>query len=113
MEGQISSGSAKGKAAYVYGLPPDSTAFTPPASLVQLAPMRNRIIDGRADVEYYIRTNIALGVVYWYEAYRVNDFSLNPITINTLNIGTATIYSGYLYLPYTAHTAWLKVSYLW
>jgi hypothetical protein len=52
-------------------------------------------------------------VVYWYEEYRVFDFSLNSTIIDTLNIGTTTVYSGYLYRPYTAHTGWLKISYLW
>lgn len=102
-----------GKATYVYGLPPGSTAFVAPASLQQLPPLRNRITGGRADVQYFIKPSIALGVVYWYEAYRVDDFSLNSRTIDALNIGTATIYSGYLYRPYTAHTGWLKISYLW
>jgi hypothetical protein len=102
-----------GKATYVYGLPPNSTVFVAPATLQQLPPLRNRITGGHADVQYFIRPRIALGVVYWYEAYRVSDFSLNSTTIDTLNIGTATIYSGYLYRPYTAHTGWLKISYLW
>jgi MtrB/PioB family decaheme-associated outer membrane protein len=102
-----------GKATYVYGLPPNSTVFVAPATLQQLPPLRNRITSGHADVQYFIRPQIALGAVYWYEAYRVSDFSLNSTTIDTLNIGTATIYSGYLYRPYTAHTGWLKISYLW
>jgi MtrB/PioB family decaheme-associated outer membrane protein len=102
-----------GKATYVYGLASPATVFVPPASLQQLPPLRNRITSGRADVEYFIRPRIALGVVYWYEEYRVDDFSLNSTVINTLNIGTSTIYSGYLYRPYTAHTGWLKISYLW
>jgi MtrB/PioB family decaheme-associated outer membrane protein len=102
-----------GKATYVYGLPANSTIFVSPATLQQLPPLRNRITGGHVDVQYFIRPRIALGVVYWYEAYRVNDFSLNATTIDALNIGTATIYSGYLYRPYTAHTGWLKLSYLW
>jgi len=102
-----------GKATYVYGLPSNSTAFTPPASLRQLAPLINRLTGARVDLQYYLRSNIAAGVAYWYEDYNVNDFSLNPITINTLNVGTSTIYSGYLYQPYTAHTYWLRLTYLW
>lgn len=102
-----------GTATYVYGITPDSTIFVPPASLQQLPPLKNQISGGRADAQYFVRENIAVGVVYLYEAYRVEDFSLNPTIINTLNIGTATIYSGYLYRPYTAHAGWLKISYLW
>lgn len=102
-----------GKATYVYGLPPNSTVFVAPAALQQLPPLKSRLTGTRADVQYFIRSNVAIGAAYWYEAYRVEDFSLNDQTINTLNIGTATVYSGYLYRPYTAHTAWLRMSYLW
>ena len=102
-----------GKASYVYGLAPGSTVFAAPASLQQLPPLTNRITGGRADAQYFVRENVAIGVVYLYEAYRVNDFSLNSTVIDALNIGTSTIYSGYLYRPYTAHAGWLKVSYLW
>jgi MtrB/PioB family decaheme-associated outer membrane protein len=102
-----------GKATYVYGLAPGSTVFVPPATLQQIQPLKNRLTDARADFQYYIRSNVAIGAVYWFEEYRVFDFSLNPATINTLNIGTSTVYSGYLYQPYTAHTGWLKISYLW
>jgi hypothetical protein len=102
-----------GKATYVYGLPSGSTAFVPPATLQPLPPLRNRLTAGRADVQYFIKSHVALGVVYWYEEYRVFDFSLNSTIIDTLNIGTTTVYSGYLYRPYTAHTGWLKISYLW
>ena len=102
-----------GTATYVYSLAPNSTAFVPPATLQQLAPLKNRLSDARADLQYFIRANVALGVAYWYEQYRVEDFALNSTTINTLNIGTSTLYSGYLYEPYTAHTAWLRITYLW
>ena len=101
-----------GKASYVYGLRPDQTVFTTVA-LAQLAPLRNRLTGGRAEVQYFLRSNIGLGVAYWYEDYDVEDFALNPTTINTLNIGTATLYSGYLYRPYTAHTTSLRLTYLW
>jgi MtrB/PioB family decaheme-associated outer membrane protein len=108
-----------GRAPYVYGTQADAPRVTI-ANLEsavpvpqQLAPLTNRITDGRLDVQYFIRSNIAIGAVYWYEAYRVDDFSLNSTVINTLAIGTGTVYSGYLYRPYTAHTGWLKLSYLW
>jgi hypothetical protein len=97
-------------------LPAGSTVFVAPAALEQLPPLKNRLTGTRADVQYFLRSNVALGVAYWYEAYRVEDFSLNDRTIDSLTIGTATaatVYSGYLYRPYTAHTAWLRVSYLW
>lgn len=108
-----------GKATYVYNLPANQTVFTT-TPLAQLAPVKNKLTSGRVDCQHYIRPNVALGVAYWYEAYRVRDFSLNSDTINQLTPVNATsgafastIYSGYLYRPYTVHTGWLKVSYLW
>jgi len=101
-----------GEATYVYGLAPDQTVFTT-TPLQQLAPVTNRLMGGRADVQYFLRSNVGIGLAYWYEDYDVEDLSLNSTVINSLNIGTATIYSGYLYRPYTAHTVSLRATYLW
>ena len=108
-----------GKVTYVYNLKPEQTVFTT-TPLQQLAPVTNRINTARLDVQYFLKSNVGLGVAYWYEDYNVNDFSLNASIINPLNPGSgtapsgvATIYSGYLYSPYTAHTASLRVTYLW
>jgi MtrB/PioB family decaheme-associated outer membrane protein len=101
-----------GKVTYLYSLKPNQTIFTT-TPLQQLAPVTNRINTARADVQYFLRRNVALGAGYWFEDYNVNDFSLNPALINPLNTGVSTIYSGYLYRPYTAHTASLRVTYLW
>jgi MtrB/PioB family decaheme-associated outer membrane protein len=101
-----------GEATYVYGLRPDQTVFTT-TPLQQLAPVTNRLIGGRADVQYFLRSNVGIGLAYWYEDYDVEDLSLNSTVIDSLNAGTATIYSGYLYRPYTAHTVSLRATYLW
>lgn len=110
-----------GKATYVYGGP----ATTNPAvfttvPLAQLAPIKNRLTGGRFDLQYFVRANVALGVAYWYEEYKVQDFALDGTAVNALNpvsaangLFASTIYSGYLWRPYTAHTGWLRVSYLW
>ena len=57
---------------------------------------------------------------YWYEAYKVDDFALNTSTSGaivptngTTGVFASTIYSGYLYRYYTAHTGFLRMSYLW
>jgi hypothetical protein len=83
-----------------------------PIPVVQLAPNKTRLTTGRADVRYFVRPNVALGVGYWYEEYRSEDFSLNGTTINQLNLPSA-ILSGYYYRPYTGQTVWLRMSYLW
>ena len=83
-----------------------------PIPVVQLAPNRTKITTGRADLQYFVRANVALGAGYWYEEYRSEDFSLNGTTINQLNLPSA-ILSGYYYRPYTGQTMWLRMSYLW
>jgi MtrB/PioB family decaheme-associated outer membrane protein len=111
-----------GKSTYVYNLGPNSTVLTGvnygpgnvfnPIPIVQLSPNRTHLATGRADVQYFVRANVALGAGYWYEQYRAEDFSLNGTTINQLNLPSA-ILSGYYYRPYTGQTMWLRMTYLW
>jgi MtrB/PioB family decaheme-associated outer membrane protein len=109
-----------GKAAYVYGGPAlSNSSVFPTVPVQQLAPVENTLKGARADAQYFVRPNVALGLAYWYEDYAVKDFAMGPETLNALNPANAsgvfasTIYSGYLYRPYTAHTVWLRMSYLW
>lgn len=107
-----------GKATYVYGLKPEQTVFTT-TPLQQLTPVKNRITGGYFDLQYFVRANVALGVAYDYEEYKVDDFSLDTDTIDRLDprnpsgAYTSTIYSGYVFRPYTAHTVWMRMTYLW
>jgi hypothetical protein len=111
-----------GKSTYVYELGPNSTILTGvnygpgnvfnPIPVVQLSPNRTHLATGRADAQYFVRPNVALGAGYWYEQYRAEDFSLNGTTINQLNLPSA-ILSGYYYRPYTGQTVWLRMTYLW
>jgi MtrB/PioB family decaheme-associated outer membrane protein len=110
-----------GEATYVYGGP----AITNPAvfstvQLQQLAPVTNTLIDFKTDVQYFVRPNVALGIGYWYEEYKVEDFALGPETLNAYSPANAstgvfasTIYSGYLYRPYKGNNFWLRMTYLW
>jgi MtrB/PioB family decaheme-associated outer membrane protein len=115
-----------GSATYVYATRPDAPRTTVPnvesavPIPIALPPVNNRLTTGRFDINHYIRPNVAFGVVYHYEDYDVDDFGMDTTTINRLDPKSAangllanTIYSGYLYRPYTAHTWWLKMTYLW
>jgi MtrB/PioB family decaheme-associated outer membrane protein len=118
-----------GTASYIYNVGPDSTILTGvtypsgvrvnPNPIVQLPRLKNELTSGRLDVQHFLRPNVAVGFVYWYEEYKVDDFALGPDTLNALNPTNAsgsfasTLYSGYLYRPYKVHTGWFKVSYLW
>jgi MtrB/PioB family decaheme-associated outer membrane protein len=107
-----------GKATYLYGVPSNSTIFTT-TPLQQLQPLKNKLQGAQADVRYYIRSNVALGVAYHYEDYQVDDFALGPERVDRMDVRNAsggfasTLYTGYLFRPYTAHTAWMRVTYLW
>jgi MtrB/PioB family decaheme-associated outer membrane protein len=111
-----------GDATYVYGKPDDNPAFQPIGTtpFIQLPPLKNQSTVGRFDVDHFVRPNVAIGVSYLYEEYKVDDFSLDTDTINSLAPKSAasgafasTIYAGYLFRPYTAHTWWLRMKYLW
>ena len=115
-----------GSATYVYNTRADAPRVTVPnvesavPIPVPLTPVNNRLTTGRFDLRHYLRSNVALGVVYHYEEYKVDDFGMDTTTIDRLDPKSAangvlanTIYAGYLYRPYTAHTWWLKMTYLW
>jgi len=123
-----------GKAAYLYQLPPGSTITTginygphdgltsdsySAIPVVQLPSLKNKLTNTHADITHYVHQNLALGLSYWYEDYKVDDFSLNSSTTgkiaptNSTGVFAATVYTGYLYRPYTAHTAFVRMSYLW
>ena len=108
-----------GSTDYVYSMKPEQKVFTT-VPLTQLQPLKNWLTDARVDVMYYVRPNLALGGVYAYEEYRVEDFSLNTTVLNVLNPVNASsgafassIYSGYVYRPYKANTVWVRMTYLW
>jgi MtrB/PioB family decaheme-associated outer membrane protein len=109
-----------GNATYVYAVPNIALAVPAITAPVQLAPLKNKLTSGRADVQYFVRPNVAFGVAYWYEEYAVDDFAQNSVLINQLNpVNAATgaaanaIYSGYLNRHYKAHTGWIRLTYLW
>jgi MtrB/PioB family decaheme-associated outer membrane protein len=123
---RISYDLSDGKATYVYDTRPNAPRVTVPLVEsaipipVPLSPVKNRISTAKADVQYFVRPNVALGVAYWYEQYKVQDFALGEATIGSQvpvsaanGLFASTIYSGYMYRPYKAHTAWLKMTYLW
>lgn len=98
----------RSRAVYVYGVPADSTLTTPQ----QLPPVKNQLQNGTLDVRYFLTDRLALGLGYWYDSYKVEDFAQGPTTISRLDL-PGSLFLGYLYRPYTANTAWLRVLYSW
>jgi hypothetical protein len=98
-----------GNTNYTYGLAPITTL---PAPVQYTTQPKNRIQVAKADVQYYIRANVAFGGAYWYEQYKVQDFAFDPVLMSQGAL-TNGLYSGYAYRPYKAHTGFIRMTYLW
>ena len=79
-----------------------------------------------ADLRYFLRRNVAIRFAYWYDDYDVADFTLGPPG-ESFSSGVARpaifedqpadsaingIVLNYFYRPYTSHTAWMRLTYL-
>ena len=78
------------------------------------------------DMRYFIRRNVAIGFAYWFDKYDVTDFQLGPVgetfvsgiarppidPSQALNSPINGVVLGYSYRPYTAHTAWVRLTYM-
>jgi MtrB/PioB family decaheme-associated outer membrane protein len=105
-----------GNTNYSYGLVANTTLTTPVQYITQ---PKNRLDVGKVDVQYFVRTNVALGAAYWYERWKVEDFALDPAVIDTLIVRNPTnaaltgFYTGYSNEPYKANTFFVRMTYLW
>jgi MtrB/PioB family decaheme-associated outer membrane protein len=114
----------RGNTLYLYGgagalivadrtLPEGSTVV--PSTLPvpkQLPPVMSELTRGTLDAMWALTAKVSLGVTYWYERYRVEDFALDAEAIPRINLPNALLI-GYQYLPYTAHTFWGRVIVRW
>jgi MtrB/PioB family decaheme-associated outer membrane protein len=104
---------------YLYGL----VAGSPLAVPEQLPPVKNEMLRSEVDVTYEISRNLRFGVSYWFDDYNVQDFALGPTTLTGIAlpavqegqpvVATNALLLGYLYRPYTAHAAFIRLTYFW
>jgi MtrB/PioB family decaheme-associated outer membrane protein len=85
------------------------TTLPPPA---ELPPTLSDLRRATADLTYALARHLSIGMSYWYEQYRVNDFTLDADANPDLARGQALLI-GYLYRPYTANTVWGRLIYRW
>jgi MtrB/PioB family decaheme-associated outer membrane protein len=85
------------------------TSLPPPSALPVV---RSDLQRGTMDFIYAWTARVGVGVSYWYEQYRVSDFTLDAQANPELARGQALLI-GYLYEPYTAHTMWGRLIYRW
>jgi MtrB/PioB family decaheme-associated outer membrane protein len=93
---------------YSYELVANSTLAAPS----QLPPIVHDLDRFATDVKYALNAHLALGVVYWFDRYDVDEFGLGPAAISRLDLPGSTLL-GYVYRPYRAHTVSLHLSYTW
>ena len=102
---------SRAESTYTYGLAANTVIAAP----VQLTPVMNELQRGTIDGRYFVSRRLAVGLVYWYDKYRVDDFALGPVA-SLAQPATATpalMMLGYFYKPYTANTVMGRITYLW
>jgi MtrB/PioB family decaheme-associated outer membrane protein len=109
---------ARARYEYITGVVPDRTlpeevvVLTALPTPVELPPTLSELQRGTIDATYALASRLSLGLSYWYERYRVNDFTLDADANPDLARGQALL-MGYLYRPYTANTVWVRLFYRW
>src|SRR5262249_44470208 len=103
---------SRARSTYVYGLAPNTVLPAP----VQLTPVLNELQHGTVDGRYFLTPRFAVGLVYWFDKYRVDDFALGPVSSLAQPASPATptlMMLGYFWRPYTANSILARVTYLW
>lgn len=71
----------------------------------ELPPTLSQLARGTVDATYSPTSRVSIGLSWWHERYRVEDFTLDVDANPDLARGQ-TLLMGYLYRPYMANTAW-------
>jgi MtrB/PioB family decaheme-associated outer membrane protein len=90
--------------------PEDIVSTLPPPT--QLPPAYSATHRGTVDLTYALSGQLGIGFSYWYEQYRVEDWTLDAQANPSLDRGSALLL-GYIYEPYTANTFWGRILYRW
>lgn len=93
-------------------LPEEVTLPTTLPTPTELPPTLSELQRGTADATYSLTSRLSIGLSYWYERFRVRDFTLD-IDANPDLVRGQALLLGYLYRPYTANTVWGRFIYAW
>jgi MtrB/PioB family decaheme-associated outer membrane protein len=102
---------SRASSTYTYGL----AAITVLPAPVPLTPVLNKLQRGTMDGRYLVSRHVALGLMYWFEKYEVNDFALGPVAslAQPATGSPSLMLLGYFYRPYTANNFMGRFTYLW
>jgi MtrB/PioB family decaheme-associated outer membrane protein len=107
-EARFSYDYSNARANYFYGLVPGSP-LTPPS---QLPEAYNTLQELKLDVRHRLSRRLAATFSYVYEPFRVYDFAMDPSVIDSI-VQPSSLVLGYVYRPYTVHSAVFSLLFLW
>ncbi|MBK5299070.1 MAG: MtrB/PioB family outer membrane beta-barrel protein, partial [Vicinamibacteria bacterium] len=107
-EARLSYDYAKSTGSFVYGLAPNSPLPTPS----QLPDVFNKLQQLRVDLRHRVSSHLRASVSYLYEPFDVYDFAFDPSVIDSI-VQPSSLVLGYVYRPYTAHSAVVGLVYAW
>ena len=81
----------------------------PPPS--QLPEVYNKLQQLHIDARHRLSNQLAIAITYLYEPFRVYDFAFDPTVVNGI-VQPSSLVLGYVYRPYTAHSAQVGLKYL-
>jgi hypothetical protein len=93
-------------------LPEEVVVPTTLPTPAELPPTLSQLQRGTMDLAYALARHLSIGLSYWREQYRVEDFTLDADANPDLARGQALLI-GYLYRPYTVNTVWGRLIYHW
>jgi MtrB/PioB family decaheme-associated outer membrane protein len=93
---------------YFYATVPGGP-LTPPN---QLPNVHNKLQQLHADVRHRLSNRVAATLSYLYEPFRVYDFAFDPTVVDGI-VQPSSLVMGYVYRPYTAHSAVIGLKYFW
>ena len=96
------------RANYVYGIAPGSPLVPPN----QLPEAYNTLQELRAELRHRLSRRLALTVSYTFEDFNVYDFALDPSVVDGI-VQPSSLVLGYVYRPYTTHSAVVGLLYFW
>jgi hypothetical protein len=96
------------RANYIYGIPPNSPLVPPN----QLPEAYNKLQELRAEVRHRLSRRLAATVSYAFENFKVYDFAMDPSVVDSI-VQPSSLVLGYVYRPYTTHSAVVGLLYLW
>jgi MtrB/PioB family decaheme-associated outer membrane protein len=97
---------AKGN--YFYTIPAGSPITKPN----QLPDVFNKLQQLHIDVRHRLSGRLAASFSYLYEPFRVFDFAFDQTVVNSI-VQPSSLVLGYVYRPYTAHSATFGLRYFW